>query len=90
MTTPETEKITKNAGLFAPDGTWRPAPELMTEEELILYLRIPEVSKAKDYGNAIYNLKRLHDLPRIHICGQPRYPREAIDEWIRSKTEKRE
>jgi len=54
----------------------------------LLYLRIPEVSKAKNYHNAIYNLKRMHNLPYIHICGQPLYPREAIDEWIRSKTEK--
>ena len=62
------------------------APGLMTEPELIEFLRIPEVSKAKDYHNVIDNLKRMHDLPRIHICGQPLYPREAIQEWIRNKT----
>ena len=60
--------------------------ELMTEDDLIQYLRIPEVSKAKDYHNAIANLTRMHDLPRIHICGQPLYPREAIQEWIRTNT----
>ena len=63
-------------------------PDLMTEAEVIEYLRIPEVSKAKDYRNAIYNLKRMHDLPRVYICGQPLYPREAIDDWIRSRTER--
>ena len=63
-------------------------PDLMTEEELIEFLRIPKVSKAKDYHNVVDNLKRHHDLPRIHICGQPLYPREAIDEWIRRKTTK--
>jgi hypothetical protein len=60
--------------------------ELMTEIELITYLRIPEVSKSKDYHNVIENLKRMHDLPRIHVCGRPLYPREAIREWIKGKT----
>jgi hypothetical protein len=58
----------------------------MTEGELIVYLRIPEVSKSKDYHNVVENLKRMHKLPRVHICGRPLYPREAIREWIRQKT----
>jgi len=62
------------------------ASELMTEVELISYLRIPEVSKSKDYHNVIENLKRMHDLPRIHVCGKPLYPREAIKEWVKEKT----
>ena len=70
------------------NGQYQICPELLTEVELIEYLRIPEVSKAKDYHNVIDNLKRFHDLPRIHICGQPLYPREAIQEWIRDKTNK--
>lgn len=61
-------------------------PELLTEEELIVFLRIPEVSKSKDYHNVIENLKRMHDLPRVHICGKPLYPLEAIRQWIREKT----
>ena len=67
-------------------GSNRSFPELLTESELIEYLRIAEVSRAKDYGNVIDNLKWFHDLPRIHICGQPLYPREAVKEWIRHKT----
>lgn len=63
-------------------------PVLMTESELIEFLRIPEVSRAKDHRNVIDNLKRFHDLPRIHICGQPLYPLEAIQEWIRDNTTK--
>ena len=70
------------------NGSSDAAPELMTEAELICFLRIPEVSKATNYHNAIDNLKRMHDLPRIHICGQPLYPREAIVEWIRDRTTK--
>jgi hypothetical protein len=62
------------------------SPELMTEAELIAFLRIPEVSKATDPHNVIENLKRVHCLPRIHICGKPLYPREAIKEWIKRKT----
>ena len=70
------------------DGRCRPCPDLLTEPELIAYLRIAEISKATNFRNAINNLKRFHDLPRIHICGQPLYPREAIQEWIRHKTAK--
>ena len=60
--------------------------ELMTESEVIQFLRIPKVSNSKDYHNVIENLKRMHDLPRVHICGKPLYPREAIKEWIKEKT----
>jgi len=61
-------------------------PDLLTEEELITFLRIPDVSNAKDFHNVIENLKRMHDLPRIHICGKPLYPKEAIKTWIKEKT----
>lgn len=64
----------------------RPKSDLMTEDELIVYLRIPEVSKSKDYHNVVENLKRMHQLPRIPICGKPLYPREGIKEWIKGKT----
>jgi len=77
MTPPEVENHPNNPALVH---------ELMTEEELIVFLRIPELSKAKKYQNAIYNLKRVHNLPRIHICGQPLYPIGAIREWIQKKT----
>ena len=61
-------------------------PDLLTEEELIKFLRIPSVSKANDYHNVIENLKRMHGLPRIHICGKPLYPVEAIRKWTEEKT----
>jgi hypothetical protein len=57
----------------------------MTEPELIRYLRIPEISNANDYGNVIENLKRMHNLPCIHICKQPVYPLNAIRHWIEEK-----
>ncbi len=59
--------------------------ELMTEGEVIEFLRIPEVSKAENYHNVIENLKRMHDLPCIHICKQPLYPLKAIRKWIEDK-----
>ena len=62
-------------------------PELMTKEELIEYLRIPEVSRATDYNNVIENLRRMHGLPYIHLCGKPLYPLRAIQKWIIEKTE---
>lgn len=68
----------------------RNSPELMTESELVRYLRIPEVSRSKDYRNVVENLKRVHGLPRVHICGKPLYPRKAIREWIEKKTTARE
>ena len=57
-------------------------PELMTEAELIEYLRIPEISKSENYANVVDNLKRMHDLPRIHLCKQPLYPLGAVRKWI--------
>jgi hypothetical protein len=60
-------------------------PELMTQLELIEYLRSPEVSTAGNYSNVVDNLKRLHGLPCIHISKQPLFPLEAIRQWIREK-----
>jgi len=71
------------------NGEFAPCPDLLTEEELVIFLRIPHVSNSKNYHNVIENLKRMHGLPRIHICGKPLYPREAINEWIKNKTKNR-
>ncbi|RKY04111.1 MAG: hypothetical protein DRP56_10470 [Planctomycetota bacterium] len=60
--------------------------ELLTEEELVLFLRIPHVSNSKNYHNVIENLKRMHGLPRIHICGKTLYPIKGIQKWIEEKT----
>lgn len=57
-------------------------PELMVESELVWYLRLPEIAEGNDYHNVIVNLKRMRDLPCIHICRQPLYPLEAVREWI--------
>lgn len=62
--------------------------DLMTEEELIDFLRIPCVSKAKNQKHVIENLKRMRGLPCLHISHQPLYPREAVMKWIKSEAEK--
>ncbi len=68
-----------------PDGNGGsvPCPDDMTEEEVIRFLRIPEVSKSRDHRNVIANLKRMHDLPRIHLCGKTLYPLDAVKDWIK-------
>lgn len=70
-----------------PDGNggFAPCPDLLTEEELIRFLRIPEISKAQDYHNVIAHLKRMHNLPCVHICSQPLYFLEDIYDWLRAK-----
>jgi len=62
--------------------------QLMTGPELIVYLRIPEVSKAENLKNVIENLRRFHDLPSISICRQPLYPKSLIDQWIMQQAER--
>jgi len=60
-------------------------PEIMSQPELIEYLRIPEVSTAGDYSNVVDNLRRSHGLPCSHISKQPLFPLEAIRQWVREK-----
>ena len=60
--------------------------ELMTEAELIPFLRIPEISNSKNYHNVIEHLKKFRGLPRIHICRKALYPRKAILEWMEKET----
>jgi len=66
-------------------GGYTPCPELMTEEEVIRFLRIPEVSKAESHKNVMENLKRMRDLPCIHISKQPLYPLAAIRRWMENQ-----
>ena len=61
--------------------------DLMTESELIDYLRIPEISRATDYHNAIENLKRMRGLPRLRLCNGVVYPVAAVRKWIEQNTD---
>ncbi len=71
-----------------PDGKggFTPCPSLLTEQELVLFLRIPEVSRSKDHHNAVEQLKRFRSLPRIHICNKCLYPLKGVLEWIEGET----
>jgi hypothetical protein len=60
-------------------------PELMTETELMHFLRIPDVSPGANPHNVVENLKRFHQLPCIHISRQPLYPLAAVRRWVEDK-----
>ena len=51
--------------LPGPDGGFSVCPVVMTEEELIRFLRIPEISTASNHRHVIENLKRKHGLPHM-------------------------
>jgi hypothetical protein len=61
--------------------------ELMTEAEVIHFLRIPEISNSKDYHNVIEHLKKFRGLPRIHICRRALYPKRAVLQWLEKETD---
>jgi hypothetical protein len=63
-------------------------PELMTETELMHFLRIPDVSRTADPHHVVENLKRFHQLPCIHISRQPLYPLTAVRRWVEDKLRK--
>ncbi len=63
-------------------------PELMTEIELMHFLRIPDVSHGANPHNVVENLKRFHQLPCIHISRQPLYPLAAVRRWVEEKLAK--
>ena len=73
----------KNSDILANET---PVPDLMTEQELVQFLRIPEVSKASNYSNVVKNLIRMRDLPRIELCNKLLFPRQAILEWVENET----
>ena len=71
--------------LPAPDGGFDQCPTVMTEEELIRFLRIPEISNATNHRHVIENLKRNHGLPRIHLCGKTVYLADSVKTWLEKR-----
>ena len=61
--------------------------ELMTEDELVVFLRIPKISKSQNHHNVIEHLKKVRGLPRVHMCHKVLYPRKAILEWLEKETD---
>jgi hypothetical protein len=78
----------KDVHLFAQPGISNNSFELMTESEVIQFLRIPEISNS-NYHNVIEHLKKFRGLPRIHICRKALYPKKAILEWMEKETDVR-
>jgi hypothetical protein len=76
------QNIKSTAILPGSDGEFIPCPSVMIEEELIRFLRIPEISNSKNHRHVIENLKRTHGLPRIHICGKTVYLTDAVKAWL--------
>jgi hypothetical protein len=72
------------AVLPGPDGGFVACPTVMTEEELIHFLRIPEISTASNHRHVIENLNRKHGLPRIHLCGKTVYLTDSVKQWLQS------
>ncbi len=61
-------------------------PDLMTEEELVDYLRISKISTSKNHRNVIGNLKSARGLPKIYLCRTMLYPLKAIRKWVDRET----
>jgi len=76
------QNIKSTAILPGSDSEFVPCPTVMTEEELIQFLRIPEISNAENHRHVIENLKRKHGLPRIHLCGKAVYLTDAVKAWL--------
>ena len=74
-----------SAVLPGPDGAFIICPAVMTEEELIRFLRIPEISKTTNHHHVIENLKRVHGLPRIHLCGKTVYLADSVRHWLQQR-----
>jgi hypothetical protein len=67
------------------NGGLGPCPTVMTEGELIRFLRIPEISGAANHRHVIENLKRAHGLPRIHLCGKTVYLTDSVRQWLQQR-----
>ncbi len=79
----------QNSGLPAvlpgSDGALGPCPTVMTEDELIRFLRISEISRAENHRHVVENLKRKHGLPRIHLCGRSVYLTDSVKQWLQQR-----
>ena len=68
--------------LPGPNGGFVLCPSVMTEDELIRFLRIPDVSKSRNRRDVIENLKRKHGLARIHLCEKTVYLTDTVKAWL--------
>ena len=85
---PQADRTVVQTAKLSPYPSLSAYPLLLTEDEVIVLLRIPEISKAEDHHHVIQNLMRMHGLPCIHICRTPLFPFEAVRQWMLDKVEK--
>ena len=71
--------------LPTPNGGFGPCPTVMTEEELVRFLRIRKISSPANYRNVVENLKRMHGLPRTHLCGKTVYLTHSVKQWLQQR-----
>jgi len=66
------DDFTFAAPAILPDGNggFTHYHDLMTEDELVQFLRIPQISNSENHHNVIEHLKRYRSLPRIRICNK--------------------
>jgi hypothetical protein len=76
------QHIKSMAILTGSEGEFGLCPTVMTEEELIRFLRIPEISNARSHRNVVESLKRTRGLPRIHLCGKTVYLMDSVKAWL--------
>ena len=76
------QHIKSMAILTGSEGEFGFCPTVMTKEELIRFLRIPEISNAKNHRNVIENLNAREACPRIHLCGKTVYLADALRAWL--------
>ncbi|MBN2312908.1 MAG: hypothetical protein JXM79_03195 [Sedimentisphaerales bacterium] len=76
------QHIKSLAVLMSSEGDFGLCPTVMTKEELIRFLRIPEISNARSHRNVVENLKRTRGLPRIHLCRKTVYLADAVKSWL--------
>jgi hypothetical protein len=57
----------------------------MAEQELTRFLRIPDISNAKNRRHVVENLKRKRALPGIHLCGKAVYLTDAVKAWLENR-----
>ena len=85
MKTERTETMNNNNDVLSHITS---VPDILTEQELIEFLRIHEVSTASDYHTVVNNLIRFRNLPRIQICKKLLFPKKAVLEWVEKETVK--
>lgn len=77
----------KSMFCFTPPNSY---PDVMTEPEVVEYLRIPALSDAKaaNYKFVIDNLIRMRGLPCLHLCRKRAFCLSEVRQWVLGQSAK--